>query len=179
MYGGMETFLPLKVNQVGMIPIIFAISLILFPPLVAQLLQYIKRGWIINTSQFVINLFNNQLFYGILYFILVIAFTYFYTSIIFHPHKIAESLQKQGGFVPGLRPGRWTAEYLGGVSNKIILAGALFLGVIAVLPLITQQALGTEAMAVGGASLLIVVSVVIEIIKQIEAQLTMREYEKL
>ncbi len=179
MYGGMETFLPLKVNQVGMIPIIFAISLILFPPLVAQLLQYIKGTWIINASQFVISLFNNQLFYGILYFILVIAFTYFYTSVVFHPHKIAESLQKQGGFIPGLRPGRWTAEYLGGVSNKIILAGALFLGTIAVLPLITQQALGTEAMAVGGASLLIVVSVVIETIKQIEAQLTMREYEEL
>lgn len=179
MYGGMETFLPMRVNQAGMIPIIFAISIIMFPPLVAQLLQQIKQAWIVNSSQFVIDLFQNQLFYGVLYFILVVAFTYFYTSVVFHPHKIAENLQKQGGFVPGMRPGRPTAEYLGGVSRRIILAGALFLGLLAVLPLITQGALGGTTLVVGGASLLIVVSVVIETVKQIEAQLSMREYEKL
>jgi preprotein translocase subunit SecY len=179
MYGGMETFLPLRVNQAGMIPIIFAISIIMFPPLVAQLLQQIKKAWVINSSQFVIDLFQNQLFYGILYFTLVVAFTYFYTSVVFHPHKIAENLQKQGGFIPGLRPGQPTAKFLGDVSNRIILAGALFLGIIAILPLITQQAFGTGTLVVGGASLLIVVSVVIETVKQIEAQLSMREYERL
>lgn len=179
MYGGMETFLPMRVNQAGMIPIMFAISIIMFPPLVAQLLQQIKQVWVKNSSQFVIDLFQNQLFYGILYFTLVVVFTYFYTSVVFRPHQIAENLQKQGGFVPGMRPGRPTAEYLGNVSRRIILAGALFLGLIAVLPLITQGVLGGAALAVGGASLLIVVSVVIETVKQIEAQLSMREYEGL
>ena len=179
MYGGMETFLPLRVNQAGMIPIIFAISIIMFPPLVAQMLQYIKKAWITNSSQFIIDLFQNQIFYAIAYFSLVVVFTYFYTSVIFRPHQIAENLQKQGGFIPGLRPGRSTAEYLGGVSTRILLAGSLFLGLIAVLPLITQGALGIAALTVGGASLLIVVSVVIETVRQIESQLTMREYERL
>lgn len=179
MYGGTETYLPLRVNQVGMIPIIFAVSFILFPPLIAQFLLKAKYFWVQSSAKFIIQLFQNQIFYAILYFILVVAFTYFYTSIVFHPQQIAENLQKQGGFVPGIRPGKTTGEYLTNVSNRIMLAGAFSLGAIAVLPLIIQPALGITTFAISGASLIIVVSVVIEIIKQIESQMTMREYEGL
>lgn len=178
MYGGTDTYLPLRVNQAGMIPIIFAISLILFPPLVGQFLSQIKNQVIASLGVILTNLFQNQIFYGFLYFILVVAFTYFYTSIIFKPDQIADHLQKQGGFVPGLRPGKNTAEHLSKISNRIMLAGAISLGVIAVLPLITQGVLKINTLTVGGASLLIVVSVVIETMKQIEAQLAMREYER-
>jgi preprotein translocase subunit SecY len=179
MYGGMDTYLPMRVNQAGMIPIIFAISLVLFPSLVAQFLLRAEAVWIKNFGQGVINIFQNQLIYGILYFVLVVGFTYFYTSIIFHPQQIAENLQKQGGFVPGIRPGPPTAGFLAKVSNRIMLGGALFLGVIAVLPLISQKALNITTLTIGGAGLLIVVSVVIEMVRQIDAQLAMREYEGL
>ncbi len=178
MYGGTDTYLPLRVNQAGMIPIIFAISLILFPPLVGQFLSQVKNEVVASSGKFLTNLFQNQIFYGVLYFALVVAFTYFYTSIIFKPDQIADHLQKQGGFIPGLRPGRNTAEYLAKVSNRIMLAGALSLGIIAILPLITQGVLKITALTVGGSSILIVVSVVIDTIKQIEAQIAMREYER-
>lgn len=179
MYGGMDTYLPMRVNQAGMIPIIFAISLVLFPSLVAQFLLRAEAVWLKNFGQGVINIFQNQLIYGILYFVLVVGFTYFYTSIIFHPQQIAENLQKQGGFVPGIRPGPPTAGFLAKVSNRIMLGGALFLGIIAVLPLISQKALNITTLTIGGAGLLIVVSVVIEMVRQIDAQLAMREYEGL
>jgi len=179
MYGGTDTYLPLRVNQVGMIPIIFAISFILFPPLIAQFLLRVKYLFIQNFAHFIIQLFQNQVFYAALYFFLVVAFTYFYTSIVFHPQQIADNLQKQGGFIPGIRPGLNTGEYLSNVSNRIMLAGAMSLGIIAVLPLILQPALGITTFAISGASLIIVVSVVIETIKQIESQMTMREYEGL
>jgi len=178
MYTGMDTYLPIRVNQAGMIPIIFAISLILFPPLIGQFLSQVKNQVIASSGKFLINLFQNQIFYGFLYFILVVAFTYFYTSIIFKPDQIAEHLQKHGGFIPGVRPGKSTAEYLAKISNRVILAGALSLGIIAILPLITRAVFKITALAVGGASLLIVVSVVIDTVKQIEAQIAMREYEK-
>jgi preprotein translocase subunit SecY len=178
MYGGFDSHLPLKVNQAGMIPIIFAISLILFPPLIAQLATRANSSLIVSASEFVIRLFQNQLFYGILYFILVVGFTYFYTAVIFHPHQIAENLQKQGGFVPGMRPGPQTANYLGQVSTRIMLAGALSLGLVAVLPLIVGPVTGVSSMVISGASLLIVVSVVIETVKQIESQLEMRNYDE-
>ncbi len=178
MYGGFDSHLPLKVNQAGMIPIIFAISLIMFPPLVAQLALRAKSQFIVNVAQFIISLFQNQLFYGILYFFLVVAFTYFYTAIIFHPQQIAENLQKQGGFIPGIRPGRQTAEYLGNVSTRIMLAGSLSLGAIAVLPLIIGPLTGVSSMVISGASLLIVVAVVIETVQQIESQLEMRNYDE-
>jgi preprotein translocase subunit SecY len=119
------------------------------------------------------------LFYGLTYFILVVAFTYFYTSIIFHPQQIAEQLQKQGGFIPGIRPGQPTASYLGNVSNRIMLAGALSLGIIAILPIITQNIFKISTFVVGGAAILIVVSVVLETVKQIQAQVSMHEYEDL
>ncbi len=178
MYGGFDTHLPLKVNQAGMIPIIFAISLIMFPPLVAQLALRAKSHLITQAAQFIIALFQNQIFYGVLYFILVVGFTYFYTAIIFHPQQIAENLQKQGGFIPGIRPGRQTAEYLGTVSTRIMLAGSLSLGAIAVLPLIIGPLTGVSSMVISGASLLIVVAVVIETVQQIESQLEMRNYDE-
>lgn len=178
MYGGIDTYLPLKVNQAGMIPIIFAISFILFPPLIGQFLKQARNSLIVNFGSGIESLFQNQFFYGSLYFILVVAFTYFYTSIIFKPDNIAEHLQKQGGFVPGLRPGRQTSEFLDKISKRIMLVGSLSLGVIAVLPLISEGVFKITAMTVGGAALLIVVSVVIETIRQIEAQISLREYER-
>jgi len=175
--GGTNTHLPLRVNMAGVIPIIFAISIIMFPSMVAQFFLSAKTVWIANFSQWTINIFQNQLFYGIIYFLLVFAFTYFYTEIVFHPDQIAENLQKQGGFVPGIRPGRHTTEYLGSITHKIILVGALFLGLIAVLPLVMRYFTGIQSLAIGGTSLLIVVSVVIDTVKQIQSQMTMREYD--
>jgi len=179
MYGGMSTHLPLRVNMAGVIPIIFAISIILFPPMIAQFFVQAKTAWIAGAAQWVVDIFRNQLIYGLLYFILVFGFTYFYTAVIFHPQQIAENLQKNGGFIPGIRPGVPTAQYLGATTNRIILAGALFLALIAVLPMILQQITGVQVLQFGGTSVLIVVSVVIETIRQIDSQLTMREYDGL
>ena len=177
MYGGTSTHLPLRVNMAGVIPIIFAISVVLFPPMIAQFFIQAKTAWIAAGAEWVIEIFQNQIFYGVFYFILVFAFTYFYTEVIFHPNQIAENLQKQGGFIPGIRPGRHTSEYLSNTTHKIIFVGALFLGLIAVLPLLLRAATQNPSLALGGTSLLIVVAVVIETVKQVESQLTMREYE--
>ncbi len=180
MYGGSNTHLPLRVNMAGVIPIIFAISIILFPPMIAQFFLSAKTQILVTISEKVIEIFQNQIFYGVLYFVLVFGFTYFYTEVVFHPDQISENLQKQGGFIPGIRPGRHTADYLKNTTNRIILAGALFLGIIAVLPLALKGIFPTvTTLAIGGTSLLIVVSVVIETFKQIESQLTMRDYEGL
>jgi len=177
MYGGTSTHLPLRVNMAGVIPIIFAISVILFPPMIAQFFVNARTSWVAHAAEWTIRVFQGQLFYGILYFVLVFAFTFFYTEVVFHPTQIAENLQKQGGFIPGIRPGRHTSEYIANTTHKIIFIGALFLGVIAILPLIMRAFTGIQSLAIGGTSLLIVVSVVIETVKQIESQLTMREYE--
>jgi preprotein translocase subunit SecY len=179
MYGGVDTHLPLRVNMAGVIPIIFAISIVLFPPMLAQFFLRAKTPFVVKLAEGTVQLFHNQLFYAAIYFTLVFGFTYFYTSVIFHPQQIAENLQKQGAFVPGIRPGKPTAHYLNYVTNRVMLAGALFLGIIAILPLILRQVTGMQALVIGGTSILIVVSVVIETIKQIEAQLTMHEYEGL
>ncbi len=176
-FGGTSTHLPLRVNMAGVMPIIFAISVVLFPPMIAQFFIDARSAWIVKLSEFTIAAFNNQLVYGIIYFLLVFGFTYFYTEVVFHPDRIAENLQKQGGFIPGIRPGRHTSEYLSYTTHRIILVGALFLGLIAILPLIMRYFTGIQSLAIGGTSLLIVVSVVIEIVKQIESQLTMREYD--
>jgi len=179
-FGGTTTHLPLRVNMAGVIPIIFAISVVLFPSMAAQFFVKAKTVWIANFSQWIIDVLANQLIYGVLYFVLVFAFTYFYTEIIFHPEQIAENLQKQGGFIPGIRPGKHTSEYLAETTHKIIFIGALFLGSIAVLPLLLRYfSGGSSGLTIGGTSLLIVVAVVIETVRQIEAQLTMREYEGL
>jgi preprotein translocase subunit SecY len=179
MYGGVNTHLPLRVNMAGVIPIIFAISIILFPPMIAQFFLSAKTQFLVIAAEKIIAIFQNQIFYGVMYFVLVFGFTYFYTEVVFHPDQIADNLQKQGGFIPGIRPGRHTADYLKNTTNRIILAGALFLGMIAVLPLILRGFTGVATLAIGGTSLLIVVSVVIETFKQIESQLTMRDYEGL
>jgi preprotein translocase subunit SecY len=176
-FGGTTTHLPLRVNMGGVIPIIFAISVILFPEMIAQFFQHASTPWIANLAAGIIKAWNNQLIYGIMYFVLVFAFTYFYTEVIFHPDQIAENLQKQGAFIPGIRPGIHTQEYLSNTTYKIILVGALFLGLIAVLPLLVKGFTGISSLAIGGTSILIVVAVVIDMVKQIEAQLTMREYE--
>ncbi|MBU2028861.1 preprotein translocase subunit SecY [Patescibacteria group bacterium] len=177
MYGGTSTHLPLRVNQAGVIPIIFAMSIMLFPGMVANFLANASNSTVAAAAKFIGGIFQNQLFYGMAYFFLVVAFTYFYTAVVFDPHKISESLQKQGGYVPGIRPGANTAEYLYHIMNRIILSGALFLGLIAVLPFIVQAATNVSSVSIGGTGLLIVVSVVIETIKQIEGQLVMRDYE--
>ncbi|MDD3711292.1 MAG: preprotein translocase subunit SecY [Patescibacteria group bacterium] len=176
-FGGSSTHLPMRVNTAGVIPIIFAISVTVFPSMIAQFFVSAKSAFISKAAYAVINIFENQLFYGIFYFILVVAFTYFYTEIIFKPDNIAENLQKQGGFIPGIRPGRHTSEYLSFISRRILLTGSLFLGLIAVLPLVMKYFTGMQSLAIGGTSLLIVVSVVIETVKQIEAQVTMRDYD--
>lgn len=177
MYGGTATHLPLRVNMAGVIPIIFAISVVLFPSMIAQFFIQAKTVWVAQMAEWTIRMFENQLFYGVLYFLLVFGFTYFYTEIIFHPDRIAENLQKQGAFIPGIRPGIHTRDYLAHTTHRIVLVGALFLGMIAILPLIMKYFTGVGALAIGGTSLLIVVSVVVETVKQIESQLTMREYE--
>jgi preprotein translocase subunit SecY len=177
MYGGVSTHLPLRVNQAGVIPIIFAISILLFPQMIVNLLANIQNGFVQSLTK-VLSLFVENLWvYGSLYFILVFAFTYFYTAVTFDPQALSSNLQKSGAFVPGIRPGRSTAEYIGKILTRITLVGAVFLGLIAVLPLGMRAITGVAALALGGTALLIVVSVVLETIKQIEAQVVMREYE--
>ncbi|MFA5926006.1 MAG: preprotein translocase subunit SecY [Parcubacteria group bacterium] len=176
-YGGTSTHLPLRVNQAGVIPIIFAMSIMLFPGMIANFFIHASNPAVANLANMVNNLFKNQWFYGAAYFVLVVLFTYFYTAVTFDPKNISENLQKQGGFVPGIRPGQATSEYLHRVLNRITLAGAFFLGAIAVLPFIVQGITNIQSLTIGGTGLLIVVSVVIEIMKQIESQMIMRDYE--
>lgn len=177
MYGGVSTHLPLRVNQAGVIPIIFAISIILFPGLIGSFLSGASNHYVQSFARFLIEVFNNQWVYGIFYFFLVFVFTYFYTAVTFDPKSIAENIQKQGGFILGIRPGRPTADFLYSILNRITLVGAIFLGAVAVLPLMVQGVFGIQALSLGGTTLLIVVSVVLETVKQIDAQLVMREYE--
>lgn len=179
MVGGSETFLPLRVNMAGVIPIIFAISIILFPSMIAQFFVHAKTAWVAAGATKIITLFQNQTFYAIAYFLLVLLFTYFYTAIVFHADRVAENLQKQGGFIPGIRPGRPTAEYLMRTLNRITPAGAVFLATIAVMPIVLQRITGFQFLVIGGTSLLIVVSVIIEIVNQVQSQMTMREYESI
>ncbi len=176
-YGGASSHLPLRVNQAGVIPIIFAMSIMLFPGMIATFLMRVSNQTVVHMATNVNNLFQNQFFYGSMYFVLIVLFTYFYTAVVFDPVKISENLQKQGGYIPGIRPGKTTADYLYKIMNRITLAGALFLGAIAVLPFIIQGLTNIQTLRIGGTSVLIVVSVVIETIKQIEGQLVMRDYE--
>lgn len=178
-YGGSSTHLPLKVNQAGVIPIIFAVSLILIPTMIANFLVTSSHQNVASTAVKVSGWLQDQLVYGSIYFVLVVVFTYFYTAVVFDPNKISENLQKQGGYIPGIRPGRTTAEYLYHIMNRITLAGALFLGLIAVMPYIVQGLTGIQSVSLGGVSILIVVSVVLETIKQIQSQMMMRSYETL
>lgn len=177
MYGGVSSYLPLRVNQAGVIPIIFAISLLLFPQFFAQAIAIVSKDFSLRVNEFVTYFFNNTVIYSILYFVLVVVFTYFYTAITFDPEEISKNLQRSGGFIPGIRPGQATSHTIARIVHRITLFGALFLGVIAVLPNITQMVTGIQSLSIGGAGLLIVVSVALEVMKQIESQLTVREYE--
>lgn len=177
MYGGTATHLPLRINQAGVIPIIFAMSIMLFPGMAANFLVNVPNQTVAGIARVIGNIFQNQWFYGIIYFLLVIAFTYFYTAVVFDPKNIAEDLQKQGGYIPGIRPGKNTKDYLYKIMNRVTLSGSIFLGLIAVLPFIVQGITHIKSVSVGGTGLLIVVEVALEIIQQIEGQLVMRNYE--
>jgi preprotein translocase subunit SecY len=169
--------LPLRVNMGGMIPIIFALSLITLPPLLGQFFVNARTEVVRDVATWLVATFSNGPVYAVLYFALVVMFTFFYASIVFRPEQVAENLQKQGGFIPGVRPGVQTASYLQWVVNRILLAGAVFLGTIAVLPVLMQEITANPNLLVGGSSVIIIVSVIIDIVKQIEAQLTMRSYD--
>ena len=180
MYQGGTTFLPLRVNQAGVIPIIFAVSILLLPTTLAGYFTTSEVAVVRDIAGFFVNNFgpNNPAIYGTLYFLLTVGFTYFYTAFTFKPDETAEQLRKNGGFIPGIRPGRPTEDYLHRVVNRITVAGALFLGIIAVMPVAFQFFVPSVGnLALGGTSLLILVSVVVETMKQLEAQLMMRNYE--
>jgi preprotein translocase subunit SecY len=179
-YGGGSTYLPLRVNSAGMIPLIFAASIMLIPGTVASYFQISDIGWVRNIANAVVNFFGARSpIYWTLYFLLVVGFTYFYTAVVFQQQNLPETLQKQGGLIPGRRAGRETATYLNRVLNRITLLGALFLGVIAIAPfglglLTGSQQVGTTLSTTG---ILIVVGVVLDTMKQLESQLMMRNYE--
>ena len=175
-YGGISTYLPLRVNQAGVIPIIFALSILLFPQMIFSFLASASIPIISSISNAVLNGLSNQLIYGSIYFLLVFLFTYFYTAVTFDPDTISKNLQKSGAFIPGVRPGRTTSEYIAKILTRITLVGALFLGFIAVIPLGMQAITGITALAIGGTALLIAVSVVLDLVKKIDAQISMREY---
>ena len=176
-YGGQTTHLPLRVNQAGVIPIIFAVSLILIPGVVGTFLSNVQNLGLRHFAQMLTQFSQNIPLYCVVYFLLVVVFTYFYTSVIFNPTKVADEIKKYGGFIPGIRPGKATADYLGYISNRITLVGAVFLGVIAVIPFILQDITKINVIAFGGTGLLIVVAVILETADQLESQLVMRSYE--
>lgn len=177
-YGGQSTYLPLKVNQAGVIPIIFAVSLILLPSMLGNFLQGVSQPTVARLATGLASLFQpGGLVYNLTYFFLVVGFTYFYTAVVFNPDKIAEEIRKHGGFIPGIRPGRPTSEYLNRILNRITLAGAVFLGLIAILPSLAQGLTGVATMTIGGTGILIVVSVILETTRQMESMMVMRSYD--
>ncbi len=175
-YGGVSTYLPMRVNNAGVMPIIFALSLLLFPSMIANFFVTSANPTISGIATSVSTFMQNAWVYGFLYFILVVLFTYFYTAVTFDPKSISENIQKQGGYIPGIRPGPSTAQFLLHLLNRVTLVGAVFLGLIAILPQAVRGATGIQTFAVGGTSLLIVVSVVLEIMKSVDAQASMYEY---
>lgn len=177
MYGGAQSYLPLKVNQAGMIPLIFAISVLLFPQFLAWIVSIFSATWGLKVNAFAAAFVQNQLWYGIFYFSLVFVFTYFYTSITFNPEEVAKNLQRSGGFVPGIRPGESTEKFFGSVVNRITFWGAMFLGTVAILPIIIQAFTGVAVLTISGTAVLIVVAVALETMRQVDSQLTVREYE--
>ncbi len=180
MYGGFSTYLPININPAGVIPIIFALSILLFPGMIANFLSGTGNQMLASFAQGVNNFLQNAWIYGISYFALVFLFTYFYTAVTFDPKTVANNLQKMGGFIPGIRPGVSTAGFLHRILYKILFIGATFLGTIAIMPSIIQGTTGIGAFQflIGGTALLIMVSVVLDMWRQIKAQMEMREYEK-
>jgi len=175
-YGGVSTYLPLRINQAGVIPIIFALSILLLPQMALSFLSGVGNEVFQKISSALLALLSNGWVYAGLYFILVFLFTYFYTAVTFDPNTISSNLQKNGAFIPGVRPGQPTSEYIAKVLTRITLVGALFLGIIAVLPLAMRALTNTPSLAIGGTALLIVVSVVLDLMKKVDAQISMREY---
>ncbi len=173
-----SSYIPLRLNQAGVIPIIFAVSLVMLPSMLGQFLKGVSDPRLSQLAGKIATLFNPaSIVYNLIYFLLVFGFTYFYTSVVFNPERISENLQKSGGFIPGIRPGPQTSKYLNGILNRITLVGAMFLGLIAILPSFFQNVIGVANLAVGGTGILIVVSVVLEMTREIEAQLVMKRYE--
>ena len=173
-----NSYLPLRLNQAGVIPIIFAVSLVLLPSLLSQFLSGVPNQQVAQLATKIATSFNPQsLIYNVFYFFLVFGFTYFYTAVVFNPEKIAENLQKSGGFIPGIRPGSQTTKYLNNVLNRITLVGAVFLGLIAIMPSFFQNVIGVANLAIGGTGILIVVSVVLEMTRELESQLVMKRYD--
>lgn len=171
-----SSYLPLRLNQAGVIPIIFALSILLFPRMIFQFLATSSIAAVSSFSSSALNLLANNTFYTSLYFLFVVLFTYFYTAVTFDPDTIATNLQKSGAFIPGVRPGVSTADYIMRVLTRLTLVGALFLGIIAILPLLLRSATGIQSISIGGTALLIVVSVTVDLVKRIDAQLSAREY---
>ncbi|MGB9857110.1 MAG: preprotein translocase subunit SecY [Dictyoglomaceae bacterium] len=170
-YGGQSTYLPLKLNQAGVIPIIFAITILMIPPTIGQ---FANVPWLKN----ILNIFSpNSFLYPILYFLLVLGFTYFYASIVFDPAELSENFKKYGGFIPGVRPGKPTEEYLANTLNKLNFFGGVFLGLIALIPTFIERLTGVTEFQLGGTSILIMVGVILDTIKTLEAQMIMKSYE--
>jgi preprotein translocase subunit SecY len=177
MYSGGSTFIPLRVNSAGVIPIIFAISILLLPSQVAQYFINSDTDWLKSIATTIVAGFQNPVIYNSLYFALVVLFTFFYTAFTFIPNDVAENIKRYGGFIPGIRPGKPTADFLQRVVTRITIAGALFLGIVAVMPTLIGDLTGVQTLRLGGTSILIVVGVVVETMKQLEAQLLQRSYE--
>lgn len=176
-YGGISTYLPLRLNQAGVMPIIFALSLLLFPQMIVSFLQGFLSGGIMKSiADAIVAFLNNGWVYSIIYFILVFLFTYFYTAVTFDPDTIAKNLQKSGAFIPGVRPGNNTSEYIGRILTRLTFVGAVFLGAVAVLPLGMQAVTGIATFAIGGTALLIAVQVILDLVRRIDSQLSIREY---
>lgn len=175
--GNIDSYLPIKANAAGVVPIIFATSFLVFPGILAQYLKSSTVNKISSFAQTLERLMANEYVYGIAFFVLVFAFTFFYTSIIFQPNQMAENLQKQGGFIPGIRPGQQTAGYLSSIIYKITFTGALFLSIIAIFPFVLQSVTGINTLAIGGTGILIIVSVTLDFVRQIKAHLAMRSYD--
>lgn len=179
MFGGQTTFLPLKINQAGVIPIIFAVSMVLIPSMAGRFLAQVPNPFLASLAKGLAEIFAPGGFvYNAAYFFLVVGFTYFYTAVIFNPTKISDEIKKHGGFIPGIRPGSSTANYLSYIITRITLAGALFLGLIAILPSVIQGFTGIATLTIGGTSILIVVSVILETFKIIENMVQMHGYDK-
>jgi len=177
-YGGQSTHIPLQINSAGMIPLIFAVSIMLFPGVVASYFRQSGTEWVAKIASGVYSLFDSRaVSYWVIYFFLVVGFTYFYTDVVFRQQNLADNLRRQGGFIPGIRPGRNTEEYLNRVLQRITLVGALFLGAVAILPFLARTVTDTQIMLITSTGLLIVVGVVLDTMKQLEAQLLMRHYE--
>ncbi len=178
--GTASSYIPLKLTQAGVIPIIFAVSLVLMPSLVGQFLSSVDNESIRNLGTTIATSFTQSSpLYNVVYFLLVVGFTYLYTTIVFNPEKISDNLKDRGGFIPGIRPGKETTKYLGQILNRITLPGALFLGSIAILPAILQSVVGVSDLVIGGTGILIVVSVILEVTRELESQMVMRKYEGL